>query len=408
MHGRAIVSSFTLIISLICGSGAQLAELFKKSALPPDVKLTDAGAHPQRPFQILALLETHELGDLLSNVVFLSTLANQFDHVRLHVKFRNVRPYSPEIMSLSPWIDRAEPLTDEWPTIVRRFFPAHKLLKPLRRVEIGTQKGKNVHVYDMILTSLMASQDAVHALPDIVPLRLPTARGDELRSRLIAKGLKPDRWFATLHYRESSYRYRPGNTDRDSDPSAFDRLVDDIIALGGQAVRLGHPGMVGFRPREGFVDLSLEDNSFMLQAAAASLSRFMIAGPSGPMVLALAFATPMTLVDAVDTGGVWHLDRTDVLTHEVTTPKGESLRNAALLKSGLLDADLLAGCAEAQAGYRVRKASSDELAIVAKRLYDRTTDCPVWRAPATVPARPKPNQILWPLKLTYPMPWLDL
>lgn len=383
-----------------------MAELFKKSSLPPDVKLTDVGLSPQRPFQILGLLETHEFGDLLSNVVFLSTLANQFDHVRLHVKYRKVRPYSRKILTLSPWIDRADPLADEWPEFVRLIFPQGKLLKPLRRSEIGPQKGKNVNIYDMIITSVMAPQDAVHALPGIVPLRLPPKRVDELRDQLIAKGLKPDRWFATFHYRESSYAFRPGNTDRDSDPKAFDRLVDHIIALGGQAVRLGHPGMVEFKPRAGFVDLSAEENAFFLQAAAVSHSRFMIAGPSGPMVLAMAFDVPLTLVDAVHTGGLWN--RSDVLTHEVTTPKGEPLRNAALLASGLLNIDVLAARIKAEPGYRVRKASAEELAVVAQRIFDRTKDCAGWRQPAQVPSLPRPNQITWPLKLTYPMQWFDL
>jgi putative glycosyltransferase (TIGR04372 family) len=385
-----------------------LAELFKKIALPPDVKLTDVGLQPERPFQILGLLETTTLGDLLSNVVFLSTLANQFDHVRLHVKFRNIRPYSAEIMSLSPWIDLAEPFPGEWPRWIRNSFPQTKLLKPFRQMEIGSQKGKHVYLYDMIITSLMAHNDTVHALPNIVPLRLPEARLEELRNRLIALGLTPDRWFAVVHYRESSYRYRPGSGDRDSDPAAFDALVDHIIALGGQAVRLGHPGSTHFRPRDGFVDLSRQTDNFMVQAAAVSHARFMIAGPSGPMALPLAFAVPNTLVDAADTGGVWGLDYSDVLTHEVVTPKGDILRNQSLLDAGLLDAERLVARLKAEPGYRVRKATSGELGIVAGRLYERTTDCPTWRPPAKAPSGPKPNQIMWPLRLTYPMPWLDL
>lgn len=381
-------------------------QLFTKAQLPPHARIEDLG--PDRPFQILGLLETHELGDLISNVVFLSTLANQFAHVRLHVKFRDVRPYSRDVLALSPWIDFAEPFRGEWPRFVRRLFPATKVLKPFLPMEVGSQKGKKAYLYDMIVTSLMAREDAVHALPNPVPLRLPRARKDELRARLVACGLKSDKWFAVFHYRESGYRYRPGGADRDSDPSAFDSLVDHIIALGGQAVRLGHPGMTPFRPRAGFIDLSLAGHEFLLQAAAVSHARFMIAGPSGPMMLAAAFAVPHSFVDVVDARGYWNLDHTDVLTHAVTTPQGAVLRNQSLLESGLLDVDLLTERIRSAAGYQIRKATAEELRIVATRLHDRTTDCPAWRPPALVPRGHKPNRIVWPLQLRYEAPWLDI
>jgi putative glycosyltransferase (TIGR04372 family) len=385
-----------------------MAQLVTRSQLLEYSRIDHAG-QPERPFQILGLLETPALGDLVANVVFLSTLANQFDHARLHVKFRDLRPYSKDIISLSPWIDVAEPLPGEWPKFVQYFFPATKFLRaPFRQMVVGTQKSKKAVIYDLIITSLMAREDAVHGLPNPVPLRLPDLRSDELRGRLIAKGLKPDRWFATFHYRESGYRYRPRGADRDSDPAAFDDLADHIIALGGQAVRLGHSGMVPFRPREGFIDLSTEANSFMLQAAAVSLARFMIAGPSGTMMLAPAFGIPHTFVDVVDTRAYWDVKHGDVLTHVVTTPEGNNLRNASLLASGLLDADRLARQSEAERGYRVRKATSDELAIVAGRLCERTMDCPAWRPPAKFPDGPKPNHFVWPLKLTYPVRWLDV
>ena len=53
----------------------------------------------------------------------------------------------------------------------------------------------------------------------------------------------------------------------------------------------------------------------------------MIAGPSGPMMLAPAFGIPHTFVDVVDTRAYWDLKHGDVLTRVVTTPKGETLRN---------------------------------------------------------------------------------
>jgi putative glycosyltransferase (TIGR04372 family) len=382
-----------------------LAELFRKSTTL-NAKLPNPGTQAERPFQILGLIETHELGDLVSNVVFLSTLANQFDHARLHVKFRDVRPYSKDVISLSPWIDLAEPLPGEWPRLVRMLFPPTRLLKPWRPMPVASQKGKNAYLYDVIVTSLMAREDAVHGLPNPVPLRLPQSRVADLSAALRAEGIDPDRWFAVFHYREAGYKYRPV-ADRDSDPASFDGLVDSIIALGGQAVRLGHPGMTSFRPRAGFIDLS-QKADFLLHAAAVSHSRFMIAGPSGPMILAPAFAIPHSFVDVIDTRGYWDVKNGDILTHMVMTPRGDALRNESLLASGLLDDEVLTARVASDKSYRVRKATVDELATVAQRLYDRTADCAAWRPPAKIPGGPKPNQVVWPPRLTYPTRWLDL
>lgn len=380
-----------------------MAKLFQKSDLPAGVKLTD-GFSPERPFQILGLLQSHEFGDLICNVVFLSTLANQFDHVRLHVKFRDIRPYSRQIMSLSPWIDLAEPLGGEWPKWVGRFLPH---AKPWREsLLVGSQKSVDAPVYDMIVTSLMARDESIHALPNPVPLRVPSDRIDELTSRLVAKGLNPDNWFAVLHHRESTYTYRPGGSDRDSDPKAFEELIDHIISLGGQVVRLGHPEMTPFRAREGFVDLSPEPDGLLLQAAAVSHARFAIAGPSGAIALALAFLVPSTLVDAVDIVGMW--GPSDVLTHVVKTPFCQTLRNTSLREAGLLDSDKLAEQMKSNPGYKIRKATVDELRTVANRLYDRTSDCRGWRLPAATSDSRRPNHVAWPLRLTDPMPWVDL
>jgi len=166
--------------------------------------------------------------------------------------------------------------------------------------------------------------------------------------------------------------------------------------------------MAPFAPREGFVDLSLRSNSFMLQAAAVSHARFMISGPSGPMTLPMAFAIPYTLVDATDAGGVWGLAYTDVLTHEVTTPEGKVLRNSTLREAGLLSSFRLTDVMRSDPRYTMRKANASELRIVAQRLFDRTAGINGWRPPPELPKTPKPNSINWPLRPEYPMDWLKL
>lgn len=381
-----------------------MAKLYQKRDMTKGDKQADIGLRPERPFQILGITTETTLGDLLTNVVFLSTLANQFDFARLHVKYRDVRPYARDVMSLSPWIDVAEPLTDEWPNLVRRFKPN---IEPRRYPEIGRLNGGRAIYYDMVVTNQMARATTLHALPNPVPLRLPADRVGSLREKLVALGLRPDRWFAVIHYRESNYRYRLHSGERDSEPLAFDGLIDHILALGGQVVRLGHRGMTPFQPRADFIDLAMVADSFMLQAAAVSHCRFMIMGPSGPTSLAMGFDVPSAFVDAVDNGCVWG-DTVHMLSHEVTTPDGKVLRNEALRQAELLDSYRLKDVLATRQGHRVRKASADELKAVARFLFDKTRDCTTWRPPAPVPAVPKPNRIDWPLRPSYPMNWLDI
>jgi len=368
-------------------------------------KQAGIGLRPERPFQILGLTTSLTVGDLIANVFFFSCLANQFEHSRLHVKYRNARSYCRDVMSLSPLIDKAEPIAGEWPEWLYKLRPR---LKPRRHAEIGPLDGGRAYYYDMIVTNTMARDTTIYALPNPVVFRLPDDRAESLRRELVACGLKPDRWFATFHYRDKSYEFGQRYAERNGDPEAFDSLVDDIIALGGQAVRIGHPGMTPFAPRDGFVDLSLRPNSFMLQAAAVSYARFMISGPSGPMTLPMAFAIPYTLVDATDAGGVWGLAYTDVLTHEVTTPEGKVLRNSTLREAGLLSSFRLTDVMKADPRYTMRKANASELRTVARRLFDRTDGIDEWRPPPELPKIPKPNSINWPLRPEYPMGWLKL
>src|SRR5262245_11496476 len=215
-----------------------MAMLLQKRDMPAGDKTDNVGLKPERPFQILGITTEVTLGDLLANVVFLSTLANQFDHARLHIKYRDVRPYSRDVISLSPLIDLAEPLPDEWPKIVRRLKPN---IEPRRYPDVGRLNGGRAYYYDMVVTNQMARSMTIHTFPQPAPLVLPHDRSDRLKEQLVAVGLQPDQWFATVHYRESSYKFRQQSGERDSSPGAFSELVDFIISLGGQVVRLGHP-----------------------------------------------------------------------------------------------------------------------------------------------------------------------
>ena len=80
----------------------------------------DIGRSADRPFMIFASLLETSLGDMLCKMAFLSTLKEQFDHARLIVRYRALRSYSADVVSLSPNIDHAMPLAGERPEMARR------------------------------------------------------------------------------------------------------------------------------------------------------------------------------------------------------------------------------------------------------------------------------------------------
>ena len=266
------------------------------------------------------LLET-SLGDLLGKIVFLSTLKEQFDHARLIVRYSDVRPYSTDAISLSPNIDHATPLKGARPKWLAERFPDMRPWLPLGRWTLGRERLQDAF-YDLVVVESMMDVRNVQGLNQPAVLRIPPDREEALHRQLVGLGIDPNRWYATMHYRTSSYGPKFNKSPiRNSDPENYRQLVDYIVdELGGQVVQLGHPEMQPLPSRPGFVDLSRVANAFMLQAYAVCHSRFLIAGPSGPIGLGWSFQVPMACVDATDGQGGWGDAEQVILTHEVTTP----------------------------------------------------------------------------------------
>ena len=160
--------------------------------------------------------------------------------------------------------------------------------------------------------------------------------------------------------------------------------------------------------RSGFVDLSRVPNAFMLQALSVSRARYFIASASGPTVLGWSFNVPTAIVDCSETSPGWGTAEKIVLTHEVTTPSGETLKNQALADSGLLDVRLLSQKIRDGASYTIRKNSAEELFSVADYLHARTGGTAGWRTPEPVSKPPRPNSIVWPPNNEWNVEFLDV
>jgi putative glycosyltransferase (TIGR04372 family) len=125
-------------------------------------------------------------------------------------------------------------------------------------------------------------------LPKIGRLRVPNRDvHEEALRRLVGDG-----WFVVLHYRELGYEFRGPTGLREANLEHIQPIVDRVISLGGQVVRVGHPQMSTLEDQPGFIDL--KDADFLLQAHAIARARcFFEVTPSGPASLAMAFGVPL-------------------------------------------------------------------------------------------------------------------
>ena len=383
-------------------------ELFHKSSISDNMICRDVGLSAARPFVIKASLRETSLGDFLTKLIFLATIKNQFDHAEIELRYRNVRPYSSEVVSIVPGIDRAVPIRWHIPVWARLGFPDTRLWHHLAR-SIDGNKGSWGSFCDFYPTDWMVNPRALHALPNPVRLKIPAQHEERLAKELERLGADPSRWLAVVHYRASTYLSKRSGQLRNGDPAAQLELISHIIEkLGGQVALLGHPQLEAFPERADFIDLSRIKDCFMLQAFACSKARFLIAGPSGPINLGWGFQIPTGLVDASDGVGGWGPGEQVILTHEVTTPDGQQLQNRALFESGLLDYPVLRDKIRAGERYEVRKNSAAELIAVANHLYDASSDTLGWRTLPDAPPGQKPNHVVWPPQTSDNLNFLQL
>ncbi|MEM7428922.1 MAG: TIGR04372 family glycosyltransferase [Pseudomonadota bacterium] len=382
--------------------------LFRRDQMSENELCWDVGRKPERPFVIKAALRETSLGDMASKLACLATIKAQFDHAELHIRYRDVRPYSREMMSLIPNADRIEAVKWDIPAWARFWIPDARLWHPMARALDG-RKGSWNSFCDFYPSDWMLNPRWMHAMPNPVPLRVPEGRQPGLSKQLVELGLDPENWFAAIHYRASTYLAKRSGKLRNSDPDAQRKLIDYIIDdLGGQAVLLGHPELEAFPARKRFVDLSRIPNAFMLQASAASQARFMVAGPSGPIALGWSMQIPTAMVDASDAICGWGDTEHVLLTHEVTTPDRKKLRNRELFEAGLLDYRTVRDRKRAGESYEVRKNSAEELSAAARHMYEKTGDTPKWRGPRPESTNPRPNQFVWPPQTWDYLDFLDI
>lgn len=375
------------------------------------------GAVPEQPFIIVGILTSRALGDFIVNNVVAASIKKLFKHSKLYFYCQNDRYYKKSILKMNPYVDRVfymeknahlamdnfghftdiQAMGEHVPNYVTRLESWHRL---------------KCNAPNLIISPSTMIEGTLGSFESPARLAVPENRVNDLATRLAAKGVDPDRWFSVIHYRESTYKLRPARHNRDVSHKPFMELSDRIIKeLGGQVVRVGHPGMAPFPARQGFVDLSAEEEAaFDLQAFAISRARFMVGVSTGPLQLASALGTPVANTNLSMPGnipGCWN-DHDLCLHLNLYLSDGSRVSSADATKYGLFDRRRLAKL-EGDKQVFVLQNSADELFRIAEMLHDRSEETQGWRIPVQepFPDREIPNQFTYPLRQNKSVPIVE-
>ena len=319
------------------------------------------------PVSILGSVAIDAFGDFMTHILHLCTIKRQHENAHLTIVYNNNLPFKQDILRVCPEVDVAIDMAG----------------RPLSMPTYG--KSWAEFPYEIVIPRKGVNPTLLSAYPRKARFIVPPEDHKRLRGQLSWLGVDPARWFATMHYRQGSTFPRRSATNRDVDPANFHALARYVCEeLGGQMVRLGHPGMDPAPAIPGYVDLSTMPLD--LQFFAVSKARFMIGTDSGPGSLGSAFATPCAKTNAVYEDGAWW-EHDILLAKNVVNWLGEVVSLHGQWPDRMLHfRDLADG-----PNFRLVDNNFAQLKYCADRLFGRTGDCEGWRTGPPIKDPPPPG-----------------
>ncbi len=348
------------------------------------------GKDPNFPVKILANINSRSFGDFVSSLFFVNSVADCFDHKIVTLLYRDDMVFKSKLVRLAN-------IDIEFRVPRGEMLPSFELINSSMPMKQGNIKGwyeANLQEQHMIIPEAMSAAFNLAMLDRFAYLSFPEDLARICEAHLLELGLSRDSWFCTMHCREPGFDEKPIAVNfRDCDPGIFLRGVVHVLdTLGGQVVRLGHPGMTPYPARKGYVDLSTLPDSSILQAYAISRSRFLFAGPSGPAAVAEAFDVPLALVDMVDHCLI--KERDVARTINVLMPDGDVINQNRYVEMNLNK--LMVMELSNQNGCQIRKNGPTALIALIDRIAEVSRDTGGWRTPTPPSSVPRPNSFTWP------------
>ena len=351
----------------------------------------NVGKYKARPVQICGNINTKSYGDFASGLFYINTVANHFDHRIVSLIYKNDMAFKRHLVRLLP-ADAVVKIPENDPLPSLEMFNAST---PIVGPELKEWCKVGLNKPDLFISERMAINPMLCTFDHLAHLKVPDDMATEGEAGLLSHGLKPDRWFCTVHCREPGFGDKENAPNfRDCSPETFYAATVHIIRqLGGQVVRMGHPGMTPFPAMNGLVDLSVEAENSLLQIVAVSRSRFMLSGDSGPSALADAMHVPLAITNSVS---YWYCnDRLVSRTVDLVTPEGKVLNQEALLAAGMHKLHLRAAVKSGK-GYKVHQPGPEEVIRLINYVYEATADTNGWRKPDPPDVYKRPNCLVWP------------
>jgi putative glycosyltransferase (TIGR04372 family) len=343
-------------------------------------------------FRIFAYLSPRTLGDFVAYAQVAASIRDLFDDASLAVYYRDDRPYKKGIVSSIPNANIAFTAPD--PLMIEGFDchwgrPTHSS---------AFWETNNLQDTDLFLSGHMMNELMLNSLP-IRVLRPHPKQVTINDYKLIANGLDPTRWFATVYWKEDGYNFRSFHPVRTiTDPTPYLKTIAHIVTeLGGQVVRLGHPTPTELPKIPGVVDLAKVPGSEYLQMYAVARSRFLLASASGPAAYGPAFGVPTVNTDQNLCLGVW--GKNDYVLTQGIVQDGVEYRQFEAFDRGLLFVEAIV---TPRNDIVYRKNTAEELIAAANEMVRVSEDCPAWRQFVEHSALPNPpNKVSMPLPRNY-------
>ena len=339
---------------------------------------------------VAAFFGTQALGNFIIYNVVAASVARGLGG-RLVAVYREDRPYKTIITLMNPWVTQTvKTPADANAVVPLDWFDGRDDIPGRPFAQDWYEWG--FHAPAIVLSPSM--MDMGRMIGRAPALRIPKALAPALEKALVRLGVDRQRWFAALHMRESGYGPRAGlDTARSVDPKTYVPAIEEIMAAGGQVVRLGDASMAPLPAMEGLVDLARAPAGFAEQAYATSRARFFLGTDSGPTQLASALKVPAATTNAAGVG-VWN-NGDVVLFKRFRLSSGRVLGTSELLAAGNWGMQVVYPKHEAA----VEDNTPDELVAVANHMIATTAGDDRWREPASdAPAEPADG-------LTFPLPW---
>ncbi|MBX7199344.1 MAG: TIGR04372 family glycosyltransferase [Rhodospirillaceae bacterium] len=339
--------------------------------------------------KILAQINARSFGDFASSLFFLNSVADCFDHKIVTLLYRDDMAFKSKLVKLAN-------IHNEFRVPRGEMLPSFELINcssPVPQEHIKGWFEANLQEQHLIVSETMSAAFNLALLDRFAYLTFPADIAQACETQLLELGLSKDSWFCAMHCREPGFDEKPTVVNfRDGDPAIFRIGVEHVLdKLGGQVVRLGHPGMTPYPARKGYVDLSAMPDSSMLQAYAISRARFMFSGPSGPAAVAEAFDVPLALMDMVD--HCLFKDRDVARTINVVTASGQTINQQRYVD---MDLNKLVLKELAMRGCKLYKNGAPELIALIDRIADVSSDTQGWREPTPLSSAPRPNSFTFP------------